>query len=381
MYIGLTPELTELRDELRDYYAKLLTPEVEDELSHRRGHRPGAAQDLEADGRRRLGRHRLAEGVRRPGPHRRSSSSSSSTSRCAAGAPVPMLTINSVAPTIMRYGSQEQKDFFLPKILAGEIHFSHRLHRARRRHRPRVAQDARPSATATSTSSTARRSSPARDRRRLHLARGAHRPEREEAQGHLDHHRPDRHARLQVRADQEHGRPRHERHVLRGRAGPGRQPRRRGEPGLEPHHQPAQPRAGHALLERRGRAPARGHDRVGRRRRSSPTAAASSTRSGCRSTWPGCTPSSSSCSSRTGRSRPSATQGAPLEPGRRVDDQGVRHRVLPGGVPAAHGDHRPVGAGEVRLARRGARGSARGAHCAACTSSPSAAAPTRCSAT
>ena len=40
-----------------------------------------------------------------------------------AGAPVPMLTINSVAPTIMKYGSQEQKDFFLPKILRGEIHF------------------------------------------------------------------------------------------------------------------------------------------------------------------------------------------------------------------------------------------------------------------
>ena len=41
-----------------------------------------------------------------------------------AGAPVPMLTINSVAPTIMKYGSDEQKAFFLPKILAGEIHFS-----------------------------------------------------------------------------------------------------------------------------------------------------------------------------------------------------------------------------------------------------------------
>ena len=40
-----------------------------------------------------------------------------------AGVPVPMLTINSVAPTIMRYGSDEQKQFFLPKILAGDIHF------------------------------------------------------------------------------------------------------------------------------------------------------------------------------------------------------------------------------------------------------------------
>ena len=41
-----------------------------------------------------------------------------------AGAPVPMLTINSVAPTIMRYGSEEQKQFYVPKILAGEIHFA-----------------------------------------------------------------------------------------------------------------------------------------------------------------------------------------------------------------------------------------------------------------
>ena len=40
-----------------------------------------------------------------------------------AGAPVPMLTINTVGPTIMQFGTQEQKDFFLPKILAGDIHF------------------------------------------------------------------------------------------------------------------------------------------------------------------------------------------------------------------------------------------------------------------
>ena len=34
-----------------------------------------------------------------------------------------MLTINTVGPTIMNFGTQEQKEFFLPKILAGEIHF------------------------------------------------------------------------------------------------------------------------------------------------------------------------------------------------------------------------------------------------------------------
>jgi alkylation response protein AidB-like acyl-CoA dehydrogenase len=41
-----------------------------------------------------------------------------------SGAPVPMLTINSVAPTIMRYGSEEQKQFYVDKILKGEIHFA-----------------------------------------------------------------------------------------------------------------------------------------------------------------------------------------------------------------------------------------------------------------
>jgi alkylation response protein AidB-like acyl-CoA dehydrogenase len=34
-----------------------------------------------------------------------------------------MLTINTVGPTIMNFGTDEQKNFFLPKILKGEIHF------------------------------------------------------------------------------------------------------------------------------------------------------------------------------------------------------------------------------------------------------------------
>ena len=37
------------------------------------------------------------------------------------GFPLPFLTINSVAPTIMRFGSDEQKKRFLPKIQAGEL--------------------------------------------------------------------------------------------------------------------------------------------------------------------------------------------------------------------------------------------------------------------
>src|SRR5262249_15014897 len=41
-----------------------------------------------------------------------------------AGVPVPFLTINSVAPTIMAVGTEQQKRFYLPKIAAGELHFS-----------------------------------------------------------------------------------------------------------------------------------------------------------------------------------------------------------------------------------------------------------------
>src|SRR2546430_17083814 len=41
-----------------------------------------------------------------------------------AGAPVPFLTINTVGPTLMRYGSEEQRAAFLPPILRGEVHFS-----------------------------------------------------------------------------------------------------------------------------------------------------------------------------------------------------------------------------------------------------------------
>jgi alkylation response protein AidB-like acyl-CoA dehydrogenase len=37
---------------------------------------------------------------------------------------VPFLTIHTVGPTIMRYGTPEQKALYLPRIAAGEIHFS-----------------------------------------------------------------------------------------------------------------------------------------------------------------------------------------------------------------------------------------------------------------
>jgi acyl-CoA dehydrogenase len=41
----------------------------------------------------------------------------------SAGYPLPFLTLNTVGPTIMKYGSDAIRNDFLPRILAGECHF------------------------------------------------------------------------------------------------------------------------------------------------------------------------------------------------------------------------------------------------------------------
>ena len=41
-----------------------------------------------------------------------------------ADVPLPYVTLQTVGPTLQTYGTAAQKDFFLPKILAGEIHFA-----------------------------------------------------------------------------------------------------------------------------------------------------------------------------------------------------------------------------------------------------------------
>ena len=41
-----------------------------------------------------------------------------------ADAPLSLVTLNTVAPALMHYGTEEQKSYFLPKILAGELNFA-----------------------------------------------------------------------------------------------------------------------------------------------------------------------------------------------------------------------------------------------------------------
>lgn len=41
-----------------------------------------------------------------------------------ADVPLPAVTLQTVAPTLLAHGSPEQQDFFLPRILSGELHFA-----------------------------------------------------------------------------------------------------------------------------------------------------------------------------------------------------------------------------------------------------------------
>jgi alkylation response protein AidB-like acyl-CoA dehydrogenase len=122
MYIGYTSEHEALRDELRSYYDGLLTPEIRAEVSRSEGVGPAVravVRQMAADGWLGIGWPEEYGGQGRGFLEQFIFFDES----MRAGAPVPMLTINSVAPTLMIHGSQEQKDFYLPRILRGEIHF------------------------------------------------------------------------------------------------------------------------------------------------------------------------------------------------------------------------------------------------------------------
>ena len=126
MHLALEPEQLALREELREYFSALVTPEVRAGLSAATGEfgEAGVYKDVI----RRLGSDGWL-GIGWPaeyGGQARSMVDQLIFTDVAAdfGVPIPYLTLNTVGPTIMRYGTQEQKEYFLPRILAGELHFS-----------------------------------------------------------------------------------------------------------------------------------------------------------------------------------------------------------------------------------------------------------------
>jgi alkylation response protein AidB-like acyl-CoA dehydrogenase len=122
MRIGYTEEQEALRAELRDYYHHLLAPH-EEELAHSNGVGPTVrkvVRQMGEDGWLGIGWPEEWGGQGRSAIEQFVFFDES----MRAGAPVPMLTINTVGPTIMNFGTDEQKAFFLPRILRGEIFFA-----------------------------------------------------------------------------------------------------------------------------------------------------------------------------------------------------------------------------------------------------------------
>jgi alkylation response protein AidB-like acyl-CoA dehydrogenase len=122
VHLAYTDAEERLRTELRAYYDRLLDDDTVRELRHAEGIGPvmrRVVRQMGADGWLGIGWPTEYGGQGR-GPIDQFIFFDESM---RAGAPVPMLTINSVAPTLMEFGSDEQKRRFLPRILAGEIHF------------------------------------------------------------------------------------------------------------------------------------------------------------------------------------------------------------------------------------------------------------------
>ena len=123
MHLQYTEQQQALRDELRAYFGQLMTPDRVASLAQ--GELDGPAYkeiirilgrdgwlglswptEYGGQGRSLLDQYIFFDEAQR------------------ASVTVPFLTTNTVGPTIMAFGSDEQKSFFLPRILAGELHFS-----------------------------------------------------------------------------------------------------------------------------------------------------------------------------------------------------------------------------------------------------------------
>jgi alkylation response protein AidB-like acyl-CoA dehydrogenase len=116
--LALTPEQEALQAELRVYFARLvdeIEAEASDESTYTR-----YIRRMGRDGWLGLGWPREYGGQAR-GPVDQMIFVEESN---WAGVPLPLLTLGSVAPTLMALGTEEQKDDLLPKILAGELHFA-----------------------------------------------------------------------------------------------------------------------------------------------------------------------------------------------------------------------------------------------------------------
>lgn len=116
MHLAPTEGQLRLRAELREYFHDLLPDRVPEDPADQRA----LLRRIGADGLLGLG-WPVEYGGQGRGPDEQFVFFDEAY---RAGAPVSMVTLNTVGPTLMKYGTQEQKDYFLPRILKGEIVFA-----------------------------------------------------------------------------------------------------------------------------------------------------------------------------------------------------------------------------------------------------------------
>jgi 3-oxocholest-4-en-26-oyl-CoA dehydrogenase alpha subunit len=115
-----TPEEQSLRRELRDYFTTLLPADEREKLGAPGENAPAfrsIVRRLGQDGWLGLGWPKEYGGQARSA--REQYIMFDEVQR--AGVPFPFVTVNTVAPSLMRFGTDEQKSSYLPRILAGEL--------------------------------------------------------------------------------------------------------------------------------------------------------------------------------------------------------------------------------------------------------------------
>lgn len=126
MRIALTAEQTAFRCDIRKYFDTLMTPERRVALSFDDGqYRDGQAyldliRQIGHDGWLTMGWPAKFGG----GGRSMVDQLIFGDAAAVAGVAIPYLTINTIGPTLMRHGTLAQQQFFLPRIAAGELHFS-----------------------------------------------------------------------------------------------------------------------------------------------------------------------------------------------------------------------------------------------------------------
>ncbi|MET7359831.1 acyl-CoA dehydrogenase family protein [Streptomyces sp. NPDC005562] len=123
MHLEYTPEQQQLRTELRAYFAEL----VPDNAYARYGE-PAAQKRFYRETIRRLGSDGWL-GVSWPKEYGGRGLTPMEQfiffdEAAQAGVPLPLMALNTVGPTIMQFGTDEQKAYFLPRVLSGELDFA-----------------------------------------------------------------------------------------------------------------------------------------------------------------------------------------------------------------------------------------------------------------